>query len=111
MFKKYGPTASINATAEVYIKTNIQYLKDHFQIWFKNNARFYTIQKMIILDILTNKNPILAIIPTGNNKSLLFLLPVNLEAALYITIIIIPILALYANLVQQYTALSIIYCA
>ena len=50
--------------------------------------------------MLTGENPILAIMLTGGSKSLSFLLLVNLKAALYITIIIILILALYTDFIQ-----------
>ncbi|TKW60305.1 MAG: DUF3505 domain-containing protein [Blastochloris viridis] len=71
-----------------------------------SNATFRQGQKPILEAIMSNRNPILAIMPTSGGKSLLFQLPAA-SCPDSITIVVVPLVSLLGNLLDRCQAMDI----
>jgi superfamily II DNA helicase RecQ len=67
---------------------------------YGRDAEFRGIQKAVIEAIMGGKSPIIAVMPTGGGKSLLFMLPVVAEPS-GVTIVVVPLIALKADLKRR----------
>ena len=70
------------------------------------SAAFRGRQKAIIQSIVQRQSPIIAVMPTGAGKSLLFMLPAWMSRG-GTTIVVIPLVALRADLQQRCQALGV----
>jgi superfamily II DNA helicase RecQ len=82
-------------------------IDDSLQQMMGSSAVFHGSQKAIIQSIIQRKSPMIAVMPTGAGKSLLFRLPAWMSHG-GTTIVVVPLVALRADLQQRCQALGIL---
>lgn len=71
-----------------------------------NQAGFRGVQKEAIEGIIAGESPVVAVMPTGAGKSLLFMLPVWAEQG-GTTVVVVPLIALRGDMIRRCTKLGI----
>ena len=65
-----------------------------------NKAAFRGSQKQAIEAIVAGKSPVVAVMPTGAGKSMLFMLPAWAEQG-GTTVVVVPLISLQGHMIQQ----------
>ncbi|KAB8226894.1 uncharacterized protein BDW43DRAFT_317346 [Aspergillus alliaceus] len=74
------------------------------QMTGQETIQFRGVQTLVLQAIQDSKSPVVAVMPTGGGKSMLFILPTFAEPS-RTTIVVMPLLALHSDIARQCQAL------